>query len=225
VVPGREPQRESNAAQPIIDAFIQGLGSDAELILSAFRDRAAARLVRLVTEESRRFSSAPRYDEVVQVTPIGGPRTSSRPVTKDRTGRFAKSKAYDGWRKSVYPVDWFDSAPERDLAIIVDESEAVRCWVRLHVNDVPILWRNDGRTYNADLIVVDRDDTHWVVEVKSDRDIKSDDVQAKREAAQRWTNYVNADDKVTSTWRYLLVSETDISEAKGSWSALKALGS
>jgi type III restriction enzyme len=225
IAPARNPKREINAVQPILDAFLEGLGPDAETILSAFKDRAAARLVRAVTEESRKFATTPRYDEVVTLTALGGERTSSRVVTKDRTGRFIRSKAYDGWAKSLYPVDWFDSTPERDVALMVDQDDNVRCWVRLHTNDMPILWRNDGRTYNADLIVVEMDGTHWVVEIKSDKDITSDEVLAKREAARRWVNYVNSDDKVTSQWRYVLVSENDISDAKGSWPALRALGS
>jgi type III restriction enzyme len=224
VVPARNPKREANAAQPILDAFLDGLGTAAESVLSAFRERAAARLVRIVIEESRRFAAEPRYDEVVRLSPIDGPRTSSRVVTKDRTGSFARSKAYNGWAKSLYSVDWFDSTPERTVALIVDQSDEVLCWVRLQTNDVPILWRNDGRTYNADLIVVETEGTHWVVEIKSDDQISSADVQAKRSAAQRWVSYVNAHDAVPQSWRYLLVSETDINEAKGSWSALRGLG-
>lgn len=66
---------------------------------------------------------------------------------------------------------------------------------------------------------------HWVVEVKADRDMPSDEVQAKRHAARRWANHVTAADQVDVTWRYLLVSENDVVSAKGSWSALKSLGS
>jgi hypothetical protein len=33
-----------------------------------------------------------------------------------------------------------------------------------------------------------------------------------------------ADEKTGVPWRYLLVSESDIETAKGSWDALKALG-
>jgi len=46
-----------------------------------------------------------------------------------------------------------------------------------------------------------------------------------REAAKRWANYVNASDQVAVKWRYLLISESDLKDAKGSWDALKALGS
>ena len=53
---------------------------------------------------------------------------------------------------------------------------------------------------------------------------------AKLEAAGKtalllvWDN-VSADEKVGATWRYLLVSGSDVRTAKGSWEALKALGS
>ena len=49
------------------------------------------------------------------------------------------------------------------------------------------------------------------------------DVAGKRVAARRWANHVRADDQVSTTWRYLLASETDVKTARGSWSALKSL--
>jgi type III restriction enzyme len=64
-----------------------------------------------------------------------------------------------------------------------------------------------------------------VVEVKMDKEISSQDVQGKREAAKRWANHVSADDQVGMPWRYLLVPEADVGTAKGSWDALKRLGS
>jgi type III restriction enzyme len=50
------------------------------------------------------------------------------------------------------------------------------------------------------------------------------DVVAKREAARRWANHVNASGMVTGQWDYLLVSETDVETSRGSWVALKGLG-
>ena len=223
VIPARQQERQ--ALEPILDAFFGGMGDKADEVLSAYPERAAARLIALVTEEQRRFAPPPRYGHVVQLVPVGGVRVTDRQVSKDRTGRFLKASAYNGWEKSLYEVDWFDSEPERAVANVVDDADDVWCWVRLHVGDLPIVWRNDGREYNADLIVVEKDTTHWIVEVKRDGDITSDEVQAKRTAARRWVNHVNADDKVIVPWRYLLLSETDIRQATGSWSALKLLGS
>ena len=46
-------------------------------------------------------------------------------------------------------------------------------------------------------------------------EIESVDVRAKREAALRWASRVSADATVATRWRYLLVSETDVKDAKG----------
>jgi type III restriction enzyme len=64
----------------------------------------------------------------------------------------------------------------------------------------------------------------WVAEVKMEKEMTSEDVQGKREAAERLANYVNADESVDVHWRDLLVSESDIETARGSCSALKKLG-
>lgn len=223
VVPARKGERVHAAR--LVEAFVDGLGEKAAELLSAYKERAIARLVRLVTDEHRRFAAKPKFEEVVEVVPLGKPRTSRRQVTKDRTGVFRKSLSYNGWRKSLYGVDWFDSEPERAVASAVDDAEDVTCWVRLHTGELPILWTSEGRQYNADLAVVDNDGTKWVVEVKRDSDISSEEVQQKRAAAKRWVNHVNAaDEPEAAGWRYLLLSETDIKQAKGSWKALCSLG-
>ncbi len=222
-VPARKDQRA--AFQPLLEAFLAGLGSKAEEVLSANLDRAGARLVRLVAEERRRFMAKPSYEEVVRVENFKPVRVTDRDTTKDRLGPFAKSMAYEGWSRSIFLVEWFDSEPERRVANMVDSDDKVTAWVRLHINELPILWNSGGQQYNPDLIVVEDDGTHWVVEVKMDKEMASQDVKAKREAAQRWANHVSADEQVEATWKYLLVSESDIKDSKGSWSALKSLGS
>ena len=54
--------------------------------------------------------------------------------------------------------------------------------------------------------------------------MESEDVQGKRTAALRWTNHVNDAAETAVRWGYLLVSETDLKTAKGSWPALRRLG-
>ena len=107
---------------------------------------------------------------------------------------------------------------------MVDDDHDVTCWVRLHIGELPILWNSGGQEYNHDLIVIGLDGTHWVVEVKMDKEMSSEDVKGKREAARRWANYVDSDEKVLVPWRYLLVLESDVDTAKGSLSALAMLG-
>ena len=185
---------EKRHFQKILGAFLDGLGTKAQEALNHYLDRAAWRLIRLIEEKQREAAPLP--------CGVG----------------------YTGWSKSLYAEVWFDSKPERDVANILDEDDSVCLWVRLHRNDLPILWDNAGRDYNLDLIAVENDGTHLLIEVKSDRDIDSIDVVAKAKAARRWVNFVNVSDKVPAQWHYLLLSETDIAQCRESWAALKLLG-
>jgi hypothetical protein len=124
------------------------------------------------------------YEKVIRLEPFNPTRITDKEESEDRLGPFAKSLAYEGWTRSIFPVAWFDSEPERRVANMVD-GDGVSCWVRLHVNDMPILWNSFGQQYNPDLIVIDTDGTHWVVEVKMDKEMISEDVQRKRKAAKR----------------------------------------
>lgn len=221
-VPARKDQRA--ALRPLLEAFFDGLGAKAEQVLSANLERAGARLIRLVATEQQRFMAKPSYEEVVKLEQFDPARTTDRDVSPDRFGPFSRALAYEGWSRSLFPIEWFDSEPERKVANMVDSDGGVACWVRLHINELPILWNSDGQEYNPDLIVIETSGIHWVVEVKMDKEVTSEDVQAKREAAKRWANHVSADDAVDTEWRYLLVSEADVATAKGSWNALNRLG-
>lgn len=217
VVPARKGQRAQLA--PLIEAFLAGLGDKAELILSSYLDRAAAGFIQLVGTEQHRFAAQPRYDQVLDLHPFA-PLRHGRPVTSgDRYGVFKKGVGYTGWQRSMYDQVWFDSATERQMANLVDDTAGIDVWARLHLRDLEI--RYDGGTYNPDFLAA-AGDQRWVIETKADRDLKTENVQAKRQAAQRWANHVSADDRVTASWSYLLVGETDLKQARGDWEALVA---
>lgn len=220
VVPAR-PQ-EAKALAPLLDAFLVGLGDEAEAVLSAYMDRAAAGFISLLNTEQRRYTAKPQYDEVVEVFSLAPVRFSKREADPDRMGKHKRGAAY-AYRKSLYAQDWFDSGTERDLANLLDNGNDIDWWTRLQQGDLPILWAS-GREYHPDFIARDQTGVHWVIEVKSDKELPSEEVQAKREAAKRWANHVSADPQVDSAWRYLLISETHLATAKGSWSVLKGLG-
>jgi type III restriction enzyme len=222
VVPARKEQRA--ALVPLLDAFFQGLGPSAVDVLSAHLHRAGARLIRLIETEQHRVMPPPRYDELIQLKTFNPPRATDKTVSPDRFGTFSKSVAYNGWTRSLYAIEWFDSRPERDVAHTLDSSDHITCWVRLHTGELPILWTSGGREYNPDFLAIETDNTHWIIEVKADKDLTSTDSQGKRQAAKRWANHVTTAQETEHAWRYLLVSETDIAAAKGSWPALKSLG-
>jgi len=221
-VPSRSNQRQP--AGEIVDAFMQGLGSSADTILSAYMDRASAGLIQVVTEEQRKFATKPSYGQVVELTEFSKVRVARPETSPDRFGAFRKGVGYDGYTKSLYAQDWFDSSTEREVANTLQDEPAITLWVRLQIGDLPILWTDGGREYNPDFIAIDTEGTHWLIEVKMDKEMSTPDVKGKRDAARRWANHVSADEKVGVRWRYLLLSENDVKTAKGSWAALKGLG-
>lgn len=220
-VPARKNQR--CAFRPLLNAFMDGLGAVAQSVLSANLERAGARLVSLVESEQRRFMSKPSYRDVVELKAFDPVRATDRETSADRHSAYSRSFAYEGWQRSMFSVVWFDSSTERIVANMVDDDGSVAWWARLHINDLPILWSSAGQRYNPDLLVIETDGTHWVVEVKMDKEMSTAAVQGKREAAKRWANYVSSDESVGTSWKYLLASESDVATAKGSWAALKQL--
>ena len=221
-VPGRTKERLHLGR--ILDAFVEGLGVMAQESLSHYLDRAAARLIRLIEREQQENAPPPSYEHELDMVRLDSVRLGRPKTSEDRRGPFRRGVGYTGWTKSLYPEVSFDSTPERAVALILDEDDSVSHWVRLHRNDLPILWHNAGRDYNPDLIAVQTDGTHLLIEVKSDREIDSIDVTAKAKAARRWANYVNGSGQTPAQWKYLLLSETDIHQCKESWEALKLLG-
>jgi type III restriction enzyme len=223
VVPARPAEKK--AAERVVDEFVRGIGVDAPSVLSRYLGRAGGRLIKLITSQAKKALGKPDFNEVLEVIEFNPTRIGRAATSGRRTGKFQKV-GYTGWsERSRYDQVWFDSGTELDVANILDKSNEVTHWVRLHRDDLPILWSSGGSWYHPDFLAIDSDGVHWVIEAKSNRDLESEDVQAKREAAQRWANHVSADEKVAAEWRYLLVSEDDVKSAKGDWGALKALAS
>ena len=157
VVPARKGQRD--ATQPIIEAFVEGLGDSAQEVLSAFFGRATERLINRVVAEQKRYAVKPAFREVIELSDFGPDRTGRSSTSSDLTGRFSRSTGYAGWKRSLYEQVWFDSSPERTVANILDSSHGVACWIRLHRGALPILWNSFGAWYNPDFLVV-RDGRH-----------------------------------------------------------------
>lgn len=219
ITPGRKGERAG--ADRLVGAFIDGLGDEAEKLLSAYPDRASARVIALVSEEQLRSKSAPTYGEKVESKIFDGARKPRSKSSTDRTGKFAKSVGYLGYKKSVFESDWFDSSTERTVANILDDEDSITAWLRLQRGDLEIAW--EAGAYNPDFAAIAENGCHYLIEVKADYQMGADSVQRKREAARRWTNHVNASEEVPDEWSYILASENDIVTARGSWAALKNL--
>lgn len=217
---------KSNAAR-LIDCFIEGLGDSAQSLLAAYNGRAAVRLGRLVQIEQRKVTPGIGYTSEASFFKFSPVRSlGTRTESEDLRGEFSRSVAYKGWLRSRLGTDWFDSAPERTVALIIDEAKEVEWWVRLAVGDLTIAW-GFGQNYNPDFLVCEPDGNRILLEVKADNQMLAADVQAKRESAKKWVNYVNGLEESQARgehWSYVLVSESDIVQTHGSWDALKRIG-
>jgi type III restriction enzyme len=213
----------SSQVERLLGYALEGAGDKADLLLTRYADRVAGGLIRTISDQMRELVRVRTVVNEVVSAKAFEPRERFKRSTssRDRYGKFRRGVGYEGWKKSLYEQVWFDSSPERDLANILDDSDEIELWVRLHRDDLPILWAGAERTYNPDLLARSTDGEYWIVETKDDRHMTDSDVREKRHAALAWANKVNGTGKY-GTWHYLLVSETDLAAAKESWPALVA---
>ena len=110
-------------------------------------------------------------------------------------------------------------SPANTITYLVDQSDGVAWWLRLYPSDGAYITRMPAGRYFPDFIVIDTEGVHWLVETKSDAAAANDlDVAAKKRAAEDWVAAVN-ESKSFGVWRYLLVTESNISNSPN-WSAL-----
>lgn len=217
-VPAR--QAELGYLENLIDAYMKGLGEKAQLVLAAYPERAVATFRRLLRDEQRRFEAKPEFSETVGVTALRRTRLGRGETSRDLAGKFQRGVGYEGWKRSYFPQEWFDSNPEFQLARTLDDANEIAFWVRLVRNDLPILYTSGANHYNPDFVIVLKGGTYVLAEVKAESTVGSDQVQKKKEAAGRWTR--RASTEMGGDWEYILVTERDIKECKGSWSTLRA---
>jgi type III restriction enzyme len=213
-----EDRASIGAVTRLVDALVAGAGGEAaEPRLGLFVNTAIAG-ARAIIRTAYRAAPA-QIDEHVEDRPFAPLRMNTRPIEANRFGEFTRRAAYAGFVKSLFVLDWFDSGKERDLANLIDGSDAVVVWTRIQRGEHVIEW--DGGRYSPDFYVRASDDVNWLLEVKADRDLDDPLVIAKRAAAERWARGVS-DEGGHGTWRYLLVSESAIRNAHGSWGVLLA---
>ena len=205
-----------NAAKRLADAAVAGAGS--EDALSAYLNSAIAAAQMIINNA---YKAAPAVIErTVERDTFDKARLNTRTIEPNRYGKFSRKVAYDGWTKSAHSLQWFDSTPERDLANLVDGESSVKIWDRLQRGEFTVHW--EGGHYSPDFYV-DTGKVHYLVEVKADRDVETDLVQAKKQATEEWARFV-ADEGDYGTWRYVLMPESVLKTAKTFTAALTQAG-
>ncbi|MCT9625966.1 DEAD/DEAH box helicase family protein [Pseudarthrobacter equi] len=219
---------EVRAAQRLVNLVIDGMGDAAQEHLSAFGERAVRRLGSLVTEQLKVVASNDVvFSDEVQFAPLAKERVSTREHLDGHSEPHSKAIAFDGWKKCLYKYAWFDTSPEYKAAQALDDAPNVIVWARLHINDLPITWTQEGRTYNPDLVAIEEIDgqrTSWLIETKMNKEATAEDVRQKMKAAKTWANTVNNSGMVDGRWHYILLTEDDVNDAGLDWDQMKAFG-
>jgi type III restriction enzyme len=151
-------------------------------------------------------------------------RLNSRPVTSNLYQKVDKANpvAYEGWQSSMVALEWFDSDPERQMAVLLDQASThIRRWVRLHRSDgVEITFR--GQRYFPDFAAEDVNGAYWLIETKADNELENEQVQLKKAMAEEWARFASDSSDVAHEWHYALVGETQLNNAHSNWELLLA---
>lgn len=119
-----------------------------------------------------------------------------------------KNYLFEGYRKSYYPVNSFDSDDERRFAVVLEEDDDVVRFIKPPLNQLGLFYRA-GKQYNPDFLVETKD-CKYMVEVKAPNQVNNEDVQEKARAGVKWCECASKVDADGKEWKYRLVSGEDI---------------
>ncbi len=131
------------------------------------------------------------------------------PADKTRWGKYL----FGPFKRCLYPVQKFESDPERRLAVIL-EREAEK-WFRPAREQFQIYYKvgRDQQDYQPDF-VAETSDTIYMLESKARSDMNDADVIAKTEAAVKWCELAtrHAASYGGKPWRYALIPHDVIAD-------------
>ncbi len=114
---------------------------------------------------------------------------------------------FEGYKKSYYEKNSFDSDTERIFSIILEDDKDVLKWIRLEQNQLGIFWKNGQ--YNPDFLV-ETDTDKYIIEVKGANEKDNPDVISKAQEAIKWCEYASQCDIDHKKWGYRLILDENI---------------
>ena len=152
---------------------------------------------------------------------VGYGRTDFRDVVPPK---FVTKFIFTGFLKSYYTECKFDSKTEQDFANVLEADPKVTRWLRPASSQFNIYWSNGSKRYEPDF-VVETEKVIYMVETKAAKDVTSEDVQAKKKAAETYCE--NASEYTRANggkpWRYVLLAHDKV-DRTSSFDYLVAVG-
>jgi type III restriction enzyme len=121
-----------------------------------------------------------------------------------------RKHVFGGYTKCCYPLQKFDTDPERRLAVTIDGDVGTEKWIKPGRNQFRIDYRS-GEAYEPDF-VVETKARILICEVKAQNELNDATVKAKAVAATKWckTATEHAPGGGTKPWLYLLIPDDQI---------------
>jgi len=119
-----------------------------------------------------------------------------------------RKHVFGGFKKCCYPLQKFDTDPERRLAVTIDGDANVEKWLKPGRNQFRIDYRS-GESYEPDFVVETRA-TMLICEVKARNELDDATVKAKAAAATKWCKTATEHAGGAKPWRYLLIPDDQI---------------
>ena len=119
-----------------------------------------------------------------------------------------RKHVFGGFKKCCYPLQKFDTDPERRIAVTIDGDATVEKWIKPGRNQFRIDYRS-GEAYEPDF-VVETKTRMLVCEVKAKNELGDPLVKAKAAAATAWCKTATEHAGGTKPWTYLLVPDDQI---------------
>jgi len=119
---------------------------------------------------------------------------------------------FGGFRRCLYPIQKFDSDPERRFAVLLENDGDVLKWFKPAKGDFQIHFSHD-ESYEPDFVVETKTEK-FLCEPKRASEMTDDVVLAKADAAATWCSYAttHAKENGGKPWRYLLIPHDQIQD-------------
>jgi type III restriction enzyme len=119
-----------------------------------------------------------------------------------------RKHVFGGFKKCCYPLQKFDTDPERRLAVTIDGDADVEKWLKPGRNQFRIDYRS-GESYEPDF-VAETKTRMLICEVKARNELEAADVKAKAAAATKWCKTATQYAGGAKPWTYLLIPDDQI---------------
>lgn len=122
--------------------------------------------------------------------------------------RNIRQYVFEGYKKSYYSQNAFDSDDERRFSVILEEDDAVLRFIKPPLNQLGLFYKA-GRQYNPDFIV-ETEDAKYMVEVKAGNRTEDADVMDKAKSAIQWCSCATNVDTDHKPWYFKLIPGQEI---------------